>query len=174
MITIMKNILIFAIFFTAVLASCSTEEINPGAAANNDLSGEWFVHYDHNQYGHDPFGVGYSRIITSTTASQSATELIITDEDNFWSYRVKTAMDIPSKTFGSTDTLVNYIDGYDIKVLVRNGKIIEDAVNAASGVTTDSIYFEVWFEDLDGATGIPSDTLIVSGYRRTGFLEDEH
>ena len=170
----MKNILIFTVFFMCVLASCNTEEIDPGAAANNDLSGEWFVQYDHNVYGHDPFGVGYTRVITSTTASQSANELILTDEDNFWSYRVKVRTDIPSKTFGSTDTLINYIDDYDIKVLVRNGRIIEDAVNAASGVTTDSIYFEVWFEDLEGATGIASDTLIVSGYRRTGFLEDEH
>jgi hypothetical protein len=31
----------------------------------------------------------------------------------------------------------------------------------------------LWFEDLEVQTGIASDTLIVSGYRRTGFLEDE-
>ena len=83
-------------------------------------------------------------------------------------------MDIPSRSFGSADTLISYVDGYDIKVLVRNGRIIQDAVTTAAGVVTDSIYFEIWFEDLDGATGIVSDTLFVSGYRRTGFLEDEH
>lgn len=83
-------------------------------------------------------------------------------------------MDLSSKTFGSTDTLVSYIEDYDIKVLVRNGRIIEDAVTTASGVVADSIYFEVWFEDLEGATGIADDKLFVSGYRRTGFLEDEH
>lgn len=170
----MKNILIFTVLFACVLASCKTEEIDPGAAANNDLSGEWFVNYDHSVYGPDPFGVGYTRLLTSTTASQSATDLIITDEDNFWSFRVKAKMDVAAKTFGSPDTLVSYIEDYDIKVLVRNGRIIEDAVTAASGVVTDSIYFEVWFEDLEGATGIPGDTLFVSGYRRTGFDEDEH
>ena len=42
-----------------------------------------------------------------------------------------------------------------------------------SGAVADSIYFELWFEDLEFATGITSDTLLVSGYRRTGFLEDE-
>jgi hypothetical protein len=42
-----------------------------------------------------------------------------------------------------------------------------------SGAIADSIYFELWFEDLEDATGLASDTLIVSGYRRTGFLEDE-
>lgn len=169
-----KNRLIIAISFAFILLACETEDIDPGAAANNELSGEWFVHYDHSVFGPDPFGVGYSRVLTSTTASESVSELIVTDEDNFWSYRVKTAMDIPSKTFGSADTLISYVDGYDIKVLVRNGQILEDAVTTVAGVVTDSIYFEIWFEDLAGATGIASDTLFVSGYRRTGFTDDDH
>ncbi len=169
-----SNILIVLAALAFIMSSCATEDIDPGAAANNELSGEWFIHYDHNVFGPDPFQVGYTRILTSTTASQSVAELIVTDEDNFWSYRVKASMDIPSKTFGGPDTLISYVDGYDIKVLVRNGRIFEDAVTTAAGVVTDSIYFEVWFEDLVNATGIASDTLFVSGYRRTGFTEDEH
>lgn len=169
----MKNLTILTVSLLFIMASCKTEDIEPGAAANNELSGEWFVNYDHNVYGPDPFGVGYTRLITSTSASQSATELIITDEENFWTYRVKASMDVSTKTFGGQDTLANFI-GDDIKILIRNGRIIEDAVTAESGVVTDSIYFELWFEDLEDATGIPSDTLFVSGYRRTGFLEDEH
>ena len=168
-----KNIVIIAAL-VFILASCATEDIDPGGAANNELSGEWYVHYDHSVFGADPFGAGYTRLLTSTTADESATDLIIDDELNFWWYRVKAKMDIPSKTFGSSDTLVSYIDGYDIKVLIRNGKIIEDAVTTAAGVVTDSIYFEVWFEDLEGATGITNDNLLVSGYRRTGFTDDEH
>jgi len=169
----MKNkIVILAIALMVILASCKTEELDPGAAANNELSGEWFVEYNHNVYGHDPFGVGYTRLLTSTTASQSATDLIITDEENFWEFRVKARMDVANMTFGSADTLRDYI--HDIKVLVRNGRVVENAVTTTAGVVTDSIYFEVWFEDLEGATGIASDTLFVSGYRRTGFLEDEH
>lgn len=146
------------------MASCKTDDIDPGAAANNQLSGEWFVEYNH-ETEHDPFGVGYTRLLTSTTASQSANELIITDEENFWEFRVKAQMNPASKSFGSADTLTDYI--HDIKVLVRNGKIVEDAVTTEAGVVADSIYFEVWFEDL-------GDWLEVSGYRRTGFLEDEH
>jgi hypothetical protein len=146
------------------MASCKTDDIDPGAAANNQLSGEWFVEYNH-ETEHDPFGVGYTRLLTSTTASQSANELIITDEENFWEFRVKAQMNVASKSFGSADTLTDYI--HDIKVLVRNGKIVEDAVTTDAGVVADSIYFEVWFEDL-------GDWLEVSGYRRTGFLEDEH
>lgn len=169
-----KNILILIGALTFMMVACETEDIDPGAAANNDLSGEWFVHYDHSVFGADPFGVGYTRILTATTASESATDIIITDEANFWDYRVKAKMDISTKGFGSSDTLVSFVEDYDIKVLVRNGVILEDAVTTAAGVLTDSIYFEIWFEDLDGATGIVSDTLTVSGYRRTGFTEDEH
>lgn len=169
-----NNILILAVSMMLIMASCQTEDIDPGAAANNELSGEWFVEYNHSVFGHDPFGVGYTRLLTSTTASQSSTDLIITDEENFWSFRVKAKMNVAAKTFGSADTLANFIADNDIKVLIRNGKIIEDAVTTTAGVVTDSIYFEVWFEDLEGETGIASDTLFVSGYRRTGFLEDEH
>ncbi|MFT6866414.1 MAG: hypothetical protein ACJA08_001245 [Cyclobacteriaceae bacterium] len=169
-----KNILILMVSLAFIVIACETEEIDPGAAANNQLSGEWFVHYDHSVFGADPFGVGYTRILTATTASESATDFIVTDEANFWDYRVKAKMDLSSKKFGSSDTLVSFVDDYDIKVLIRNGAIYEDAVTTVAGVLTDSIYFEIWFEDLDGATGIVSDTLVVSGYRRTGFTEDEH
>lgn len=169
-----KTIIPLIIVMIFGLAGCKTGDIDPGGVANNDLSGHWYVHYDHSVYGPDPFGVGYTRLLTSTTADASATEFIIDDELNFWWYRVKAKMDIPSMTFGSNDTLVSYIPDYDIKVLVRNGQVFEDAVTTEAGVVTDSIYFEIWFEDLHTATGITSDTLFVSGYRRTGFLEDEH
>lgn len=154
--------------------SCEQDEIDPGKVKFNELSGEWFVNYDHAVYGLDPFGVGYTRIITSSTASESETEMIITDESNFWDYRVKSAMSISDKTFGSVDQVDNLVADYGIKVIVENGKIIEDAVTLPSGLVADSIYFEIWFEDLEGATGIENDRLIVSGYRRTGFEEDEH
>lgn len=164
---------IITVCLTFIFISCQ-EDIDPGAAANNDLSGEWFVHYDHNQLGSDPFDAGYTRLITSTTASQSATELIVYDEGNFWDYRVKAIMDVSAKSFGGSDTLVSFIEDYDIKVLIRNGVILENSITTAAGVLTDSIYFEIWFEDLGDATGIVNDTLVVSGYRRTGFAEDEH
>lgn len=154
--------------------SCEQEEIDPGKVESNAMSGEWFVLYNHPTFGEDPFQVGYTSLITSSTASESTTEVIITDESNFWDYRVKCTFDAATKTFGSDDTLFNYISGYEIKVLVRNGKIIEDVVELESGLMADSIYFEIWFEDLIDATAIPDDMLMVSGYRRTGFLEDEH
>ena len=61
------------------------------------------------------------------------------------------------------------------RALVRNGQIYKDAVDyLESGVISDSIYYEIWFENLEDETAIENDTLQVSGYRRTGFLEDDH
>jgi hypothetical protein len=137
------------------------------------LAGEWYVHYDHPVYGADPWGVGYASLITYNTAADNGQEMWLSDQGNFWTYQVKIPVDIVGLSFGSEDTVINHIDGYDIKILVRNGKIMEKVSVRPSGAIADSIYFELWFEDLEDATGLASDTLIVSGYRRTGFLEDE-
>lgn len=138
------------------------------------ISGEWYVEYNHNFYGHDPFGAGLTPLFTYNTVDDDGKNIWLTDEENFWEYKVKIPCDVPSLAFGGSDTVTSTIAGYPIKVLVRNGKIMKNASLQPSGTMTDSIYFEVWFEDLHEATGIIGDTLIVSGFRRTGFLEDEH
>jgi hypothetical protein len=168
-----RNILLLA-FIAFILSSCDRKEefVNEESAVV-ELAGEWYVHYDHPVYGADPFAVGYTSLVTYNTAVDNGQEIWLNDEGNFWTYQVKIPADVSELTFGSQDTVINAIAGYDIKVLVRNGKIIKDASLRKSGAIADSIYFELWFEDLEGSTGIPSDTLIVSGYRRTGFLEDE-
>ena len=53
--------------------------------------------------------------------------------------------------------------------VITNGKIIPGAATSTGGNVTDSIYFQINFSD-------DPDNLIydVAGYRRTGFLEDEH
>jgi hypothetical protein len=168
-----KNILLGALILL-IISSCDLKddyenEMSPVVA----VAGEWYVHYDHPVYGADPFGAGYTSLITYNTSADDGTEIWINDNGNFWTYQVKLPVDISALTFGTLDTLINAVEGYDIKVLVRNGKVIKDVSVRPSGAIADSIYFELWFEDLAGATGIDSDTLIVSGYRRTGFLEDE-
>lgn len=170
----MKNNLLSLIFILLVFSACDKKDdfVNEESKAVA-LAGEWYVHYDHPVYGADPFGAGYTSLITYNTAADDGQEIWINDEGNFWTYLVKIPANVPNLTFGGQDTIINHIDGYDIKVLVRNGKVIEHASTRTSGAIADSIYFELWFEDLEGATGIASDTLIVSGYRRTGFLEDE-
>lgn len=168
-----KNILLIALI-VLIFSSCDKKEdfVNEESLVV-EMAGEWYVHYDHPVYGLDPFGKGYKSLITYNTSADDGSEIWINDQGNFWEYQVKIPVDISALTFGSQDTAINAVDGYDIKVLVRNGKIIKDVSVRESGVIADSIYFELWFEDLEGETGIAEDTLLVSGYRRTGYLEDE-
>lgn len=171
----MKKIILYSFLIALISAACDMkEEYVVEKSKVVDAAGEWYVYYDHNVYGHDPFGVGLTAIITYNTADDVNNAMWLSDEEHFWDYTVKIPVNVDNLTFGGNDTVVNAVDGYPINVLVRNGQIFEDAVvMPESGATTDSIYFEIWFQDLDGATGIESDTLFVAGFRRTGFLEDE-
>ncbi len=70
-------------------------------------------------------------------------------------------------TFAGQD-LINAVEDYDIAIQVMNGKIILDGGKSTSGLVTDSIYFELEFED------DPGTIYTAAGVRRTGYLEDEH
>jgi hypothetical protein len=170
----MKKNILFIALFAVMLYSCDKKEkfVNEESKVVK-IAGEWYVHYDHPVFGADPFDVGYLSLITYNTSADDGQAMWINDQGNFWTYQVKIPVNVSDLTFGSQDTVLNAIDGYGIKVLVRNGKVINKVSLRPSGALADSIYFELWFEDLEGSTGIAGDTLIVSGYRRTGFLEDE-
>lgn len=172
----MKKNIFYLLLILLLFAACDEkedwEQIN---SSTMEVSGEYWVHYDHTEYGADPFGVGYTKLIISNTANDDGKEIWISDEGNFWDYKVKIPTNVETLTFGGEQEVPSIVEGYEIGVKIMNGKIIENAVNnLASGVSADSIYFEVWFEDLEDATGIANDKLIVSGFRKTGFLEDEH
>jgi hypothetical protein len=169
----MRKIILFAIVFGLITSFTSCEEdFEPGGTAVEELSGRWNVLYNHSVYGEDAFGAGKTEILTYNTADNSSSDIWLSDEANFWDYKVRIPVDLQNLTFGTEDTVVNAVTGYEIKILVRNGKIMEDAATPPSGLPVDSIYFELWFEDLEGSTGIANDTLFVSGYRYTGWEED--
>jgi len=83
----------------------------------------------------------------------------------------KADCDLGARTF-SGDSLVSTADGggvpYNIKINVKNGKVIEDGGHSTSGVVSGSIYFEIEYQD------DPGTIYYCAGVRRTGFLEDEH
>lgn len=171
----MKKYIYAIIAFTLILSSCDLkEDYEVEKSKVVDLAGQWYVLYNHAEYGEDPFGEGFTMINTFNTSAEDGKEIWITDDGNFWDYKVKIPVNIDNLTFGSDQVVTNSVDGYDIKVTIKNGKIIKKASTQPSGAVTDSIYFEVWFEDLEESTGIANDKLLVSGFRRSGFLEDEH
>ncbi|MBK9103076.1 MAG: hypothetical protein IPL92_00500 [Saprospiraceae bacterium] len=159
----MKNkLLILVAFLTIGLMSCDLgDDPDPGGTATQAVAGEWFTTF--NVAG--DVGGGSSLITTSNTAANVANEFLITDNGNQWDYKVKSPLNLDAKTFGGTD-LQNI--AYDIKVNITDGKILPGAATTTGGNVTDSIYFKIEFTD------DPGTIYEVAGYRRTGFLEDEH
>lgn len=170
----MKRNILYILSFALLFGffSCETEVPDPWYSSTTELDGNWYVRYDHATYGVDPFGVGFVENYTYNTSSNDGTEMWLEDHGNFWDYKVKVPVNTNDLTFGGVDTVMNSVDGYEIKVIIKNGKIIKDAVTMPSTLVVDSIYYEVWFEDLEGATGIADDVLYVAGVRKTGFAED--
>ena len=205
----MKNLInkIIGLSLLLVLFACQ-EDPDIWDSSTVAFDGNWYVRYDHAQYGEDPFDYGFTPVYTYNTADNNGQEIWITDEGNFWDYKVQIPVNQGNITFGSDQELNNITTKYatdtilaadgepeylidpdtirtegaaDSLILYRyhqtklmNGQIFPNSVSLPSGAIADSIYFEIWFEDLEDATNIENDKLIVSGYRQTGFSEDEH
>lgn len=171
----MKKYILYITFISFLFAACDKkDDFENENSKTVDVAGDWFVQHNHHVYGSDPFGFGITNALTFNTSSDISDSIWLSDEGHAWDYKVKVPCDVAKLTFGGADTAINSVSGYPIKVVVRNGKILKAASLQPSGTMADSIYYEIWFEDLDAETGIDHDTLIVSGFRRTGFVEDEH
>ena len=170
----MKHIYITFFCLSVLLLSCDQDDPNVKHTNTEALAGEWFVTYTLD--GADEGG-GYSTIITSNTAANTASEILVTDyvdpndtEGHFWSYKVKANADVNAKTFSASNAVSSAIvddEPYPIKINITNGKVIRNGGFSKTGVVVDSIYFEIEFED------DPGNTYIASGHKRTGFTEDE-
>jgi hypothetical protein len=169
------NIIALALVASAFsLSSCERDEPEMKKTEALPLAGEWFVKYEvETSPGvfEDIYHVGYSTLVTSNTAANTKNEIMVSDEGNFWNYKVKANADADNRTFSANQSVSYALDKgapYDIKVNITDGKVIKDGGRSASGVTTDSIMFNVEFED------DPGTIYRASGHKRTGFLEDEH
>lgn len=171
----MKKNLIYLFSFALLfgLWGCETEEPEIWMSSTSELDGNWMLRYDHGTFGEDPFGNGFTEHYIYNTSANDGTGLWLEDHGTFWDYKVRIPVNVESLTFGGDAAVTNQIDDYDIQVKIRNGKIIKNAVTLPSTLVVDSIYYEIWFEDLEGATGIADDVLYVGGHRKSGFSEDE-
>lgn len=182
------------IIFATILAiagfsftSCEKEEI--GGTAAKDMAGEWTVTFKNSveeylflfeDQGAMPAENNIENwswdyiyddseyvITTSNLASNSPDSLLITDDGNYWDFKVKAKANPADKTFqiGKSANLSN-----DSEVKIIGGKILKDAATTPSGMPADSIVFYIqFFDDSYGFTYTK-----VSGYRRTGFANDGH
>jgi hypothetical protein len=185
----MKKVLYFAaLLFCAGIISCEKEDI--GGTATEDMAGEWYVTVDAaDESGNlfvdadgdsweDPFGMGRVNMITSNTAANSATELMVDDLGNFWQFRVKTVADPSGLTFASAapanaNDTINNLNGDDIWVTITGGKIMKGAGRQNNGSVADSIVFYVSFSDDPNPARYGYAKYRVSGIRYSGLAEND-
>jgi hypothetical protein len=161
----MKKIkgIIILVALVAFASSCQ-EEYEPEMFPGHELAGEWYITYTIG--GVDVYGFGYSTILTFNTAAADGSEIWVSDEGNFWDYKAKVAANPSGKSFGQSDSLDN--TSYPVKMIIKSGAVFTDGGKSNTGVTTDSISLVVGFGD-----DTPGTEYVVSGHRRTGFLEDD-
>lgn len=165
----MKKIyLMTAIVLVIGLASCEND-VDPGQNAVMKLSNEWWgqIYVTDGSGDLTDTGLGYQHLLTSSTASGTADSIFIDDFDGEMGLKAKIACNVNDLSFTTNDTPV--LERYtDRTVTISNGKVYVLGGKSTSGVTVDSIYFEVVFSDE------PGTIYAVAGHGRTGFEEDEH
>lgn len=174
----MKKILTIALALVSLaFISCQKDPI--GGTAVQQMSGQWYVQVDavdasgqlpSEDYA-DPFGMGNIIILTYNTAANKENELIVDDRGEFWEFKVKTACNLGSMTFGNSAQVENL--AYECNVLLTNGKIVKDGATTPSGMKADYIEFEVAFDDDTNPAENGFDHYKVHGYRYTGLANDD-
>lgn len=167
----MRKILIFSLSLIFLSLTSCLEETDVWDSSVKDVSGEWFVRYDHSTKV-DYYNHGYLKLFTYNTAADDGKEIWINGNDFNVEFKSVIAVNPGSLTFGSDADVENTLED-DETVKIINGKVMKAVAVQPSGYVADSIYFEIVFSNLD-IPGTPDDTLRVGGFRRTGFVEDEH
>lgn len=165
-----KLIYILMMCVGGLFTSCEKDEV--GTTATEALAGEWYVTVDAvdnagNTVATDPFGLGYTFILTYNTAANIPTEMYVSDQGNFWDYTVRVNSDINNLTFSTDGDVQN--EAYDCMVNIEEGRMLPGAATTPSGTPADSIVFYVSFSDDENGFS----KYKVSGYRYTGFVADE-
>ncbi|HUZ59084.1 MAG TPA: lipid-binding protein [Hanamia sp.] len=159
----MKRIFPIIIILMALFAiSCKKAIPDYGKTATENASNGWWVTFTLG--GQDVYGLGHQFISTYNT-SENPDSIWIDDLGHTWNFKCKAAINYQALTFSTTSSQNEY---YDDTVTIQNGKILLKAGHSKSGNVTDSIYMEATFSD------DPTDTYIISGTARTGFIEDDY
>jgi len=168
--------------------SCE-KKYEPGGTAVQDMAGDWWVtnqqsvdeyYYIFQGEGQMPdeanienwewdyiYDDSHTNIYTYNTAANLPTEMFVEDGGSFWDYKVKVKVDYNAKTFEVPTTANLAYDGCDVTII--KGKVLKGAATSPSGTPVDSIVFYVKFSDDNYGFTYTK----VSGFRRTGFPEDD-
>ncbi len=168
---------IYLLTICAGLAFTSCEKDEVGGTATQALAGQWYVTVDAvddngSTVLEDPFGLGYTYVLTYNTAANISTEMYVSDLGYFWDYTVRVNSDVNNLTF-STDGEVENEAYEDCMVEIEDGKLLTGAATTPSGMAADSIVFYVSFSDDPYPAAYGYSKYKVSGYRYTGLTADD-
>lgn len=148
---------------------------NPGATEVVEMTGDWYVQLLVD--GEDVYGIGYYLLSTYNTSANNGNEMWI-DDHELWPFKVKASVNVSAKTFEGSGLENEYSyedeleDGTEVDVFpivtITSGQIIKGGATTSGGNPSDSISFTIEFSD------DPGTIYTIEGYKRTGFLEDEH
>lgn len=156
-----------------LFSSCKKNLPDVGGTSAEKMANEWWATFTLN--GVDIYGIGHAKIATSNTAANT-NEIWVSDfphasplSGNIWAFQVKAQADFNALTF-SANQATSVVTGYNIKVNIKEGKIIPNGGRSRSGNVVDSIYMKIEFEDDTPAYR----TYELKGHARSRFIEDEY
>lgn len=171
---------IFAMFFTACEFLDGLDDYKDPDVKNTatyPLNGEWYVHLDAlnaadpnsdavADWDLDPYAQGYVKVLLYNTASNVADSIWI-DDLGFWPTKSKILCSPKSRTFKNIVDAPNLKKASATLTVVRGGVYLKGALTEAGNVADSINIVLTWADD-------PGVYYRYSGFRRTGFLEDEH
>ena len=163
----MAMALMLAMSFTA--CDVETDE-KPGGTNIEKMCGYWDVMWyavDANGEILDEWTEG--TIYTYNKADNSTTQMWLDDKGTYWNFQFLVDIDYNAKTFRADSR--DYDAAGSGQAVVTNGKILESAGKNLHGAPTDSIAFEVSFNDDSYPEKYGFDHYLVTGIKHCGFTE---
>nr|WP_294925973.1 lipid-binding protein [uncultured Flavobacterium sp.] len=178
----MKNIklnitrVLAAVLILTSFASCDeVGDTDAGETSTKEMSGDWYVQTLRN----GTVISDYAIISTYNSSANDGKEIWIDDHlFHVWGFKVKLPVTLSSLSFAGSNlassvvddvtTTPNVIETYEVNVNITEGKITKNGATSTGGHTVDGISFKAEFSD------DPGTIYEIKGYKRTGFLEDEH
>ena len=126
------------------------------------MSGEWYIDIIDEASG-DVLGTHFYHETYDTNEGNNT--MIIDDHQNGYWLKGKVNVNLNDLTFTATDEENQNDPGTTFNI--TEGKILKNAAHSPTGSVVDSIYFKGEF------SYDPGTIIIFSGYKRTGFIEEE-
>lgn len=168
------------------MTACKRTLPSPGQTMAQNAAGNWWVTLQQGSTTLSP----YFFLTTYNTSSNTEDSIWVDDPlqslnadldggnlvyytygISYASFKVKAGLQYTALTFSGTNLENNYWSGDTSSsetLSIYNGRVFPKGTTSRTGVKTDSIYFQIVFSKN------PVDTFVVSGYARTGQIDDDN